>query len=276
MKPEAWKWLENEGISVKTKGDISKFNIAFVAMPRKTGKDVLKLSKQEEAEAQNLRKDLKITGWSTDRLARAWLLMQLNTADKEKYFAAIENLFLSAEMSEFVALYSSLPLLAYPESWKKRCAEGIRNNIGLVLESVICNNPYPSEQLDEAAWNQMVLKAIFTEKPILEITGLHKRMNANLALALTDYAHERWAAQRPVNPLLWMCVSPFINKGNFSDIQHLFESTDPLERQAAALVCYKNSYGPASQLLAQDPELRNDVEGGKITWSSIATNMHKQ
>ncbi|HEX8041154.1 MAG TPA: EboA domain-containing protein, partial [Chryseosolibacter sp.] len=202
LKPEGWKWLENEAVSVRSKGDISRFNIAFVAMPRKTGKDIVNVSGQKQSEAQALRKGLKIAGWTNDRLARVWLLMQLNPADKEKYFATIENLFLSAEMGELVALYSSLPLLAYPELWRKRCAEGIRNNIGLVLESVICNNPYPSEQLDEAAWNQMVLKAIFTEKPMLEIAGLQERMNASLARALTDYAHERWAAQRPVNPLL--------------------------------------------------------------------------
>lgn len=276
LKPEGWKWLENEVTSVRTRGDLSRFNIAFVAMPRRTGKDVVNLSEQERSEAQALRKGLTIAGWTTDRLARVWLLMQLSPADKEKYFAAIENLFLSAEMGELVALYSSLPLLAYPEMWRKRCAEGIRNNIGLVLESVICNNPYPSEQLDEAAWNQMILKAIFTEKPMLEIAGLEERMNASLAQSLTDYAHERWAAQRPVNPLLWICVRPFINKSNFSDIQRLFDSADPAERQAAALVCYRNPYEPASQLLARNKGLETEVAGGKVTWASLAAGMNKQ
>lgn len=274
ISADAWTWLTNEGMTAR-QGNVPKFNIAFVAMPRKTGKDLLKISPQEEAELQHLRNGLQLSGWSVDRLGRVWLLMQLNVEAREKYIATIENLFLNGEMSELVALYSSLPLLAYAESWKKRCAEGIRNNIGLVLESVICNNPYPSEHLDEAAWNQMVLKAIFTEKPMLAITGFQKRMNSNLALALTDYAHERWAAHRPVNPLLWICVAPYINKGNFGDIRRLFSSQDPLERQAAALVCHNNPYEEARYLLDEDAELKRKVESGKITWSSIASALSK-
>lgn len=270
LTPPAWTWLENESVAVREKGDTAKFNIAFVAMPRRTGKNMIALSIAEQDQLNKLRKDLSITGWSAERLARTWLLLQLQPRVKEKYMQVIENLFLAGEMSELVALYGSLPLLAYPESWRKRCAEGIRSNIGQVLEAVICRNPYPSEQLDEAAWNQLVLKALFTDKPILEITGLRERMNPNLARALSDYAHERWAAHRPVNPLLWICVSPFINESNFSDIQRIFTSGDPIEREAAALVCHESSYPQAKRLLGQDELLKTGVEEGSITWDSIA------
>jgi hypothetical protein len=273
LTSESWSWLQNEGLSVSTKGDISKFNIAFVAMPRKTGKSRVKLSMEEESELKRLRKDLSIKDWSNDRLSRVWLIMQVHPKDKEKYISSIENLFLNAEMGELVALYSSLPVLAFPSSWKKRCAEGIRSNIGQVLEAIICNNPYPSEQLDEAAWNQLVLKAIFTEKPVLEITGLKNRMNKTLTQSLSDYAHERWAAHRTVNPLLWMCVSPFINAANFSDIQRVFDSEDSLEREAAALACYESSYEPARKLVEQNPGLEGNIVKGRISWSSIAERM---
>jgi hypothetical protein len=271
MATDAWKWLETEGASANTTEDTRRFNIGFVAIPRKTGKTPLKISGKQHRDLQRMRPDLNVEGWAVDRLSRMWLLMQLKPADKRRYTDTIENLFLNAEMSELVALYSSLPVLAFPEAWRKRCAEGIRNNIGPVLESVICNNPYPSEQLDEAAWNQMVLKAIFTEKPMLQITGLQKRMNPNLALALTDYAHERWAAHRQVNPLLWICVAPFLNEGNFADIQRLFSSDDPLERQAAALACHDSAFADARRLLEQNPELKSSIESGKISWPSIAS-----
>jgi hypothetical protein len=78
--------------------------------------------------------------WTIDRLSRVWLLMQLVSDDKANYISRIENLFLQAEMNEQVALYSSLPLLAYPESWKLRCAEGIRSNIGTVLGAIMYHN----------------------------------------------------------------------------------------------------------------------------------------
>ncbi|MHC4925650.1 MAG: EboA domain-containing protein, partial [Planctomycetota bacterium] len=59
-------------------------------------------------------------------------------------------------------------------------------------------NPVPSEVLDEAAWNQMVLKALFVEVPLAPITGLDERYNDDLAQMLTDFAAERSAAGRPV------------------------------------------------------------------------------
>lgn len=270
VTPEAWSWLEKEALSIQNNKDISRFYIAFVAMPRKTGKGVVLLSEAGEIELQSLRSGTRITGWSIDRVSRVWLILHLDPGDKEKYRGVIENLFLNAEMSEQVALYSALPLLAYQESWRKRCAEGIRSNIGQVLESIICNNPYPAEQLDEAAWNQLVLKAIFTEKPVLKISDLHKRMNQNLANSLSDYAHERWAAHRTLNPLLWICVSSFINESIFPDIQRVFFSENSQEQEAAALTCYESGYGPAKQLLEQKKELKNSIEKGEISWGSIA------
>ena len=119
LSADAWKWLDQEAQMVRS-GNISRFNIAFVSIPRKTGKNPLKLSIHEESVVSELRKGLRITGWTTDRLSRVWLLMQLDPTDKGKYLATIENLFLTAEMSELVALYTALPLLAHAEAWKKR------------------------------------------------------------------------------------------------------------------------------------------------------------
>jgi hypothetical protein len=139
-----------------------------------------------------------------------------------------------------------------------------------VLESIICNNPYPSEQLDETAWNQLVLKAIFTEQPVLEIVGLEKRRNKALAKSLSDYAHERWAAHRTVNPLLWFCVGPFIDSNNFSDIQRVFNSHDARERSAAALACSESTFEPARRLVEGNPELKKQIEYGALNWRSVA------
>lgn len=273
LSPEAWSWLENEGNVIRERRDVAKFNIAFVAMPRKSGKEVVSISADEASQTNTIVPGFDINGWTCDRLARVWLLLQVDPDQKEKYFATIENLFLSAEMGELVALYSALPVLAYGDLWRKRCAEGIRNNIGQVLEAVICNNPYPAAHLDEAAWNQLVLRAIFTEKPVLQIVGLRERRNRPLAESLSDYAHERWAAHRELNPLVWICVAPFVDGKIFEDIRHLFSEGNVLEREAAALVCSESDYEPAKQLLAQYPDMRNAIQSGTITWEQIAEQM---
>lgn len=267
LSPEAIEWLTGKETAI-LRGDVRQFNAAFAAMPRHTGKAVISLTEENNRVLLSIRKNFFVKSWSADRMCRVWLLLLLDPADSEKYVRTIEQLFLTAEMNEQVALYSSLPLLAWPESWKKRCAEGIRSNIGIVLESIMYHNPYPSEYLDEPAWNQMVLKAIFTEKNLNNIIGLDERANQDLANTLSDYAHERWAAGRSVDPLLWRCTTKFLNERIFHDIQKIAVSENPLERKAAALVCAGSDYRPGKELLAQQGDLSEMT--ASTTWQSLA------
>jgi hypothetical protein len=272
LSEETWTWLQEKAVQVK--GNQQNFMMAFGAMPRKTGKQPIILSEAEINEIQNIRPHLHIQHWTIDRLCRVWLLMQLDTTDEAVYMKHIERLFPTAEMSELVALYSALPVLAYPELWRGRCAEGIRNNIADVLEAIMCNNPYPSENLDEPAWNQLVLKAIFTEKPIHKIIGLDARANQTLANTLSDYAHERWAAHRSVHPLLWQCVGKFINEKIFPDIMRIALSTESIEREAAALACAQSTYPPAVELLQKNGKLKSVLQSG-ITWKILAEKLER-
>ncbi len=214
---EGIKWLIEKA---QLPGTLSA---TYAAIPRKTGrKPIHTTGSQQKAMAGEV-PALHIEGWTTDRLARVWFLMTLDASDREKYIAAIESLFRSAEVNELVALYSALPVLEYPESWAARCAEGIRSNIGDVLTAIMCNNPYPSQYLEEAAWNQLVLKAFFTERPIDQIIGLDKRTNEKLASTLYDYAHERLSAHRAVDPQLWRCIAPFIDEKTIPDYYQIKE-----------------------------------------------------
>lgn len=264
---DIWKWLEAESDPAN---NTIQFNTAFAIVPRKSGRAIIKLTEEQHHQLQSLRPDLYLKHWSIDRLCRVWLLMHINASDEKQYRQTIENFFLAAEMTELVALYSSLPLLSYPEVWRTRCVEGIRSNIGDVLQAIMCRNPYPSEQLNEQAWNQLVLKAFFTEKPVHQIIGLDERANPQLANTLADYADERFAAGRPVSPQLWRCVAKFMDERIFQRIKRIFNAGNVIERAAAALACYNSNYPPAIELLNSDSELKNLVETGTITWETIA------
>lgn len=266
--PEAWSWLAEK--CVLGNQSARQLNIAFVSMPQKTGKALIHYTTKQAEALSVARPHFSIDHWTIDRLGRVWLLLHIDSTKKEDYFRSIENLFLAAEMNELVALYSALPVLQYPELWRSRCAEGIRSNIGIVLEAIICNNPYPSEQLSEAAWNQLVMKAFFTDKPIHTIVGLDKRANKELANMLSDYANERWAASRTVNPQLWRCVGKFINEKTFPGIQRIFQSPDTIEKEAAALACYESDYPTAKELLKQDDSLKSQIESGQLSWDKLA------
>lgn len=205
---EAWNWLQMKVASHQTGAD---FNSTFAAIPRRTGKQSITLSNDQKEVLSACRKNFHIENWTADRLSRIWLLLQLDATDQHQYHRSIESLFLAAEMNELVALYSSLPLLAYPEIWAQRCSEGVRSNIGNVLEALLYYNPYPSESLSQPAWNQLVLKAFFTEKQLDLIIGLYERANQDLAYTLADYAKERAAAGREINPVLWLLADKFID-----------------------------------------------------------------
>lgn len=271
LSPGAWSWLAEKCILGNQ--STRQLNIAFVSMPQKTGKATVHYTTNQSEALSSARPFFTIDTWTVDRLARVWLLLHIDASKKEDYFRSIENLFLSAEMNELVALYSALPVLQYPEMWRSRCAEGIRSNIGIVLEAIICNNPYPSEQLSEAAWNQLVMKAFFTDKPIHTIVGLDQRTNKELANMLSDYANERWAASRTVNPQLWRCVGKFIDEKIFPGIQRIFQSPDTIEKEAAALACYESDFPAAKELLKQDDSLKSQIESGQLSWDEVAKKL---
>lgn len=269
LTTEEIKWIKDQSLSFSVNGEKGAFFKSFTLTPRFVKKKGIVISGEQQKSISSIRKNLNLSRITTDALTRIWFLLKFPADNKTHYLSTIDQLFPSAEMNELVALYSALPLLAYSEEWKFRCTDGIRSNIGSVLESVICNNPYPSEYLDEAAWNQLVLKAFFTDKPVNEIIGLDERANQKLADTLSDYAHERWAAGRTVNPVLWRLVGPFLNPSLFEDIQKVFNNGSSIEKKAAALACSQSNFDPAQELLNNESQLKLSIEKGDLNWESI-------
>ncbi len=172
------------------------FYRVFTALPRFVGKQSVNVPSDLKFALERVRPGFTISGWTLDRLARVWWLLQLPADDETTYVKTISQLFKAGEINELVALYSALPVLAHPEAWKFQATEGIRNNIADVQSAIMLHNPYPADYFDEAAWNQMILKAFFTDKDVTQIIGLDERKNARLAQTLADYTAERRAAGR--------------------------------------------------------------------------------
>ncbi|GAA4199257.1 hypothetical protein GCM10022289_09280 [Pedobacter jeongneungensis] len=263
LEPE--KWLEDFIQSPDQPAQIAK---VFVMLPRKTGKLLVAVN-DDQQKALDKAGFGYIRNWTIDRLSRVWLLSNFTAVDEEQLYSTLDRLFLSAEVNEAVALYSALPFLPYPEIWVKRCAEGIRSNIGSVLEAIMENNPYPAAYLDESAWNQLVLKAFFTEKNIKLIAGLDERANLQLALTLIDYAKERWAAGRQVHPQLWRLVGKFINAEIFEDLKTGLQHYDQTEQRAIALAVTESDYQPAKDYINTFPELKLALADGSLNWNSL-------
>ena len=203
---KAVEYLRQQADGFQTNPQTSTFYRVFTALPRFVGKQLVSVPADMDFSLKRIRPGFTVSGWTLDRLARVWWLLQLPADDETVYVKTITQLFKAGELNELVALYSALPILAHPEAWRFQATEGIRNNIADVQSAIMLHNPYPADYFDEAAWNQMVLKAFFTDKDVTQITGLAERKNARLAQTLADYAAERRAAGRSLPPNIEMLM----------------------------------------------------------------------
>jgi hypothetical protein len=142
-----------------------------------------------------------------------------------------------------------------------------------VFEAVAHRNPFPKEQFAENRWNHMVLKALFVGSTLHPIQGLDERANPPLARMLSDYAHERWAAGRPVSPELWRCVGPHADAEALADLQRVLATGSTVERQAAALALHACPDAKAKELLAAAPDLAAAIEDGRLSWQSLSQQL---
>jgi hypothetical protein len=138
-----------------------------------------------------------------------------------------------------------------------------------VFEAVAHRSPNPKEQFAQNRWNHMVLKALFVGSPLHPIQGLDARANPPLARMLCDYAHERWAAGRPVSPELWRCVGPYADAEALGDLQRVLATGDAAERNAAALALAACPAAKAKELLGQAPDLAAAVAQGVLSWDNL-------
>ena len=205
----SFTWLEQQRKQIALDGAARKLFISFSAVPRYIEKTKLQLTARELEEAKNLKLGFNPTYWTLDRVGRTILILSFPDRNPDIYVQTINKIFAAADVEEAIALYQSLPLLPYPEKFKLRAAEGIRTNMTSVFNAVALHNPYPAEYLDDLAWNQMVLKALFIGPPLYPIYGLKRRNNPQLARMLLDYARERLAAKRSINPELWELAAVF-------------------------------------------------------------------
>jgi hypothetical protein len=267
---KAAQWLNQKTEKFAQEFNEKDFFLAFVGAPRFTGKTQWQLTDNQILEAERLRKGFRPQNWAIDQTSRVVLLLALPTQDENSYLKILDKLFETAEVSELVALYASLPLLPLPHLHINRASEGIRTNIAPVFEAVALNNPYPMEYFSETAWNQLFLKAIFTGKKIWQIEGVAERANADLARICSDYAHERWAAGRLITPELWMPVGKFVNELIINDLIKLFQSDNHLYQLAATLVCQESEHPEAKKLLVGKENLLTQIKNEGINWEKIS------
>jgi hypothetical protein len=265
---DARKWLESRLEDIR-KGETDKPLFAALGRaPEILGKADLHLEAADFALAERCRPGWEPRAWSVDQAARLLLVLEAMAA-RDRPTDILERLFATADLRESVTLYRGLPLYPQPKHLADRAALGARSNVRTIFEAVAHNNPYPAEIFSEAAWNQMVVKALFIGSTLAPIQQLECRQNAELALMLRGYAHERWAAGRTVSPEVWRCVGRDGGAAALDDFKRLLESGSPLERRAAVLALAANGSVQARAMMQAEPDLARDVDSGTLTWTTL-------
>ncbi|MEX0881932.1 MAG: EboA domain-containing protein, partial [Cyclobacteriaceae bacterium] len=207
--------------------------------------------------------------WNELQTARTLLLLSMVSEEDTTWMGKMDKIVETGDLHEQEAVYAALPLLPFPEKLTKRAAEGLRTNITSIFDAIALDNPYPSEYLEEKAWNQLLLKAIFMQRPLYRIIGADQRANPELAKTLVDYVHERWSAGRVVMPELWRYVGPFLDEHSLPMLDKVFREGEQLEQQAAALACYHNDKEIGGKLLENYPQLKSQVASGSLSWEMV-------
>ncbi|MEX0273296.1 MAG: EboA domain-containing protein [Flavobacteriaceae bacterium] len=205
----------------------------------------------------------------TCQLARIYLLHAVLRSNPEFFEPKVAKLIEVADSRELETFLKFLVVLPNPEAFKFTAVEALRTNISTVFNAISMDNPYPSLYFDEQQWNQMYLKAAFMGQDLSRIRDVEKRANAQLARIISDYAHERWAASREIDPLFWRPVTTFMSAGILEDMQRLLQSDNAMENKAAALCCHHSGSQEAATLLDAYPVLKQKIVDQEVTWHNI-------
>ena len=267
LPADKFGWVESE-LAKLGEGRQRDLDMLFGLAPRKLGRADLELSPDDLAAARKARTDWDPRFWTLDEAVRILALLEFATAGGP-FAKAFAELCRTAEVGEAVALYRGLPLYPDPAALEWQVGEGLRTSMRAVFEAIAHRSPFPKENFSEDRWNHMVLKALFIGSTLAPIQGLDERANPTLAKILSDYAHERWAAGRPVTPELWRCLGPFAEGILLDDLEKLASSKEGNERRAAALALSASPDSRASAMLKRLPDEARQVKSGSLSWESL-------
>lgn len=249
LEPGQNGWLDAQAAALAADPSDETLAIAFGMAPRRLGKADLILDHADLAAGETTVQGWNPEGWSVTDAARILLLSGLRQTEKP-FAERFRALCRTADVAELIALYRGLPLYPDPAALEPQVGEGLRSNMRAVFEAIAHRNPYPRRHFDQHRWNHMVLKALFIGSPLAPIQGLDERANPELARIMCDFAHERWAAGRPVPFEIWRCVGPFAEGPALDDLARVLRSSEATEREAAALALSSCPDKRAAQLLS--------------------------
>jgi hypothetical protein len=227
-KEQAWLVQKTTVLSDIEKD--TKFAVFFSLTARFISNEVPKWSIEELKILEDIYPGFGKALWTKQDLVRSVLMMVLDVASNK---SRITTLFEIAEMHELIGLYRGLFLLKNAKEFSICVEEGIRTNMVNVFDAIIAGNPFAKTYLEEWAWNQLVLKALFLDRNLYTIQFIDQGKNKNLAGMLQDYVKERWAANRTISPEIWRMIHGYLRE----DVKEILIGKEFFGIEKEAIAC---------------------------------------
>lgn len=260
------EWLFEKIKRITTSKSARELFISFSLCGTKLGDQKIQWNNRENSSMTLFFSEREAKEMEVGRIA---LLTAAIESDSVFFVPKVQQLLQIADNKELVTILKYLIMLPQSEKFKSAAVEALRTNVADVFDAIALANPYPSRYFNEQQWNQMYLKAAFMQRDLGHIVGIEQRANKALARIISDYAHERWAASREIDPEIWRPVASFLEGPLVNDIKRLFNSENTAENRAAALVCFHATSTTGAALLEEYPQHRLEVEQQQITWQTI-------
>jgi hypothetical protein len=272
LPTDAFAWFDNELRGLQTQPEQARWFKALGMAPRKLGKADLQPSQVELQAAQTLRQCLDPTEWSVDQTARIAFTLAFYQGDEAGFVQQVAMLIDTSEINELLAIFRGFALFPHPEALEPKAREAIRSTMRPVYEAMSHRNPYPFEFFDEAAWNQMIVKAFFLDSSIWQIQEVDERYNADLSEILISLVQERWAAGRFIAPEIWRCAVPHANaEGVAVILQALAGKALERELQVIAKVCLSHPALCPPEVVQAVKAKQWSSDPSSLAWSSFAS-----
>jgi len=253
-------WLDQKLHSIKTDQD---FFISFALINKKIPRDHLQLSPAKIQTIHLKYPEFNIENWTLDQLCRFSLLMYYSLLSVK----SLTKLISVADTREQISIFKSIAYLENASHFTPIVVNGIRTNIVDIFDAIALKNPFAASYFSQDEWNQMILKAVFMERPIYQIKNIDQRKNEKLAHILFDYARERWAASRRVTPELWRMISGYITEKLFVEmIKKIAEGNAPDQKAMLKLIQESNLDAAQQWLSSQSIEIE------PISWNQIGSD----
>ena len=137
--------------------------------------------------------------WDADELGRIALLVRAADAFEEARLAAlVDDCYRRGDTRERQAVLRALALLPEAAFTVEIGVDACRSSVQPIFEAIACENVFPARRFPDLNFNQMVLKALFTDVRLERIVGLDARVTPELRRMAEAYASERRAAGRSV------------------------------------------------------------------------------